>query len=135
MRCLLDTDLCIRLLNRRPGFEKVLRRISGRSYGEILISAITVSELCYGIANSAKQKDNAAALEAFLALFEVCDYPVVAADHYGAIRAELERAGQPIGGNDLLIAAHARALGASIATANVREFRRVPGLLILDWTD
>ena len=133
MLVLLDTNICIHLLNRRPGFERALRRVSGRSFGEICISAITASELQYGTAKSAKKNENAAALEEFLSRFEVLDYPVEAAPAYGNVRAELEAAGKPIGNNDLLIAAHALAIGANVATANAKEFARVRGLKVLDW--
>ena len=115
MLVLLDTDICIHLINRRAGFERALRRLSDRSSGEICISDSTVSELRYGVAKSAKSSDNAAALEAFLSRFELLDYPVDAAQSYGGVRTELERSGKAIGNNDLLIAAHALAIGASSA--------------------
>jgi tRNA(fMet)-specific endonuclease VapC len=133
MRVLLDTDICIHLINRRPGFERVLRRLSGRSLGEICLSAITVCELRYGVAKSAKSRENAVALAEFLSRFELLDYPVDAAAAYGAIRTALERSGKPIGNNDLLIAAHALTIGARVATANNGEFERVPGLKVLGW--
>ena len=100
---------------------------------EFRISASTVSELHYGVAKSAKHRENAAALEEFLSRFELLDYPVDAAEPYGRVRTELEGAGKPIGNNDLLIAAHALAIGARVATANRGEFERVPGLKALDW--
>jgi tRNA(fMet)-specific endonuclease VapC len=133
MLVLLDTNICIHLINRRPGFEAVLRRLSGRSFGEICISAITVSELSYGVAKSARSSENAATLDEFLSRFELLDYPVDAAASYGRIRADLERAGKPIGNNDLLIAAHALAIGARVATSNISEFERVRGLKVVDW--
>ena len=133
MLVLLDTNICIHLINRRPGFEGVLRRLSGRSFGEICISAITVSELRYGVTKSARSSENAATLDEFLSRFELLDYPVDAAASYGRIRADLERAGKPIGNNDLLIAAHALAIGARVATSNTSEFERVRGLKVLDW--
>jgi tRNA(fMet)-specific endonuclease VapC len=76
---------------------------------------------------------NAAALDEFLSRFELLDYPVQAGSHYGKLRADLERAGIQIGGNDLMIAAHALTIGARLATANVGEFNRVPGLRALNW--
>jgi tRNA(fMet)-specific endonuclease VapC len=133
MLVLLDTNICIHLMNRRTGFEKALRRLSGRLFGEVCISAITVSELRYGVSKSAKSRENSAALEEFLCRFELLDYPVDAAETYGRIRTELERSGKPIGNNDLLIAAHALAIGARVATANTTEFERVVGLKALDW--
>ena len=135
MLVLLDMNICIHLINRRLGFERVLRRISGRSIGEICISAITVSELRFGVSKSAQSSANAAALDEFLLRFELLDYPVEASASYGKIRANLERAGTPIGNNDLLIAAHALAIKASVATANVGEFQRVKGLKVLAWLE
>jgi tRNA(fMet)-specific endonuclease VapC len=135
MLVLLDTDICIHLINRRLGFERVLRRISGRSIGEICISAITVSELRFGVNKSAHSNANIAALDEFLSRFELLDYPVEASVSYGKIRADLERAGTPIGNNDLLIAAHALAIKANVATANVGEFQRVKGLKVLPWLE
>jgi tRNA(fMet)-specific endonuclease VapC len=132
----LDTDICIHLINRRSGYERVLRRISGRSLGEICISAISVSELRFGVAKSAHGAANAKALEEFLARFELLDYPVEASISYGKIRADhLERAGTPIGNNDLLIAAHAMAIKANVATGNVSEFQRIKGLKVLNWLE
>ena len=133
MLVLLDTNICIHLINRRSGFERILRRLSGRSFGEICISAITVSELRYGVAKSARRSENAATLDEFLSRFELLDYPVDAAATYGRTRTGLERAGTPIGNNDLLIAAHALAIGARVATSNASEFERVTGLKVLDW--
>lgn len=133
MLVLLDTDICVYLINRRPGFERVLRRVSDRSIGEICISAITVAELRFGVAKSARGKANAIALEEFLSRFELLDYPVEASVSYGKIRTELKRAGTLIGNNDLLIASHALAIKANVVTANISEFQRVKGLKVLDW--
>lgn len=133
MLVLLDTNICIHLINRRAGFERALRRLSGRSFGEICISAITVSELRYGVAKSTKFRENAAALDEFLSRFDLLDYPVSAAEIYGMIRADLERSGTPIGNNDLLIAAHAVTIDARVATANTSEFGRVRGMKVVDW--
>lgn len=133
MLVLLDTDICVYLINRRPGFERVLRRVSDRSIGEICISAITLAELRFGVAKSARGKANAIALEEFLSRFELLDYPVEASVSYGKIRTELKRAGTLIGNNDLLIASHALAIKANVVTANISEFQRVKGLKVLDW--
>jgi tRNA(fMet)-specific endonuclease VapC len=133
MLVFLDTNICICLINQRAGFERALRRLSGRSFGEICISAITGSELHYGTAKSVRKKENNAALDDVLSRFEVLDYPAEAAPIYGSIRADLESPGKPIGNNKLLIAAHALAAGASVATGNTKEFERVRGLKVLDW--
>jgi tRNA(fMet)-specific endonuclease VapC len=133
MLVLLDTNICIHLINCRPGFERVVRRFSGRSFGEVCVSAVTVSDLHYGVAKSAKSLENAAVLNEFLSRFELLDYAVQAAASYGKIRASLERTGKPIGSNDLLSAAHAMAIDARVATGNTSEFDRVHGLKVLDW--
>ena len=133
MLILLDTHICVYLINRRPGFERVLRRVSGRSIGEICISAITVSELRFGVAKSARGNANAIALDGFLSRFELLDYPVEASVSYAKIRTELERAGTLIGNNDLQIASHALAIKANVVTANISEFQHVKGLKVLDW--
>ena len=127
---LLDTDTYIHLINRRPGYELVLAHVHGRAYGEILLSAITLAELRFGIASSQRRDANVAKLELFLAAFEVAPFDERAAGAYGPLRAHLRAAGTPIGPLDTLIAAHALALGAIVVTHNVREFSRAPGLQV-----
>lgn len=128
-----DTDACIRLINRSEGHEKALRRMSGRSYGEFLLSAVSVSELRCGVAKSRFRRQNESALDEFLQLFMMLDYPVNASEVYGTIRTDLERRGRNIGANDLLIAAHALCSGAALVTCNTREFSRIAGLRVEDW--
>lgn len=132
---LLDTDICIYLLNQRPGFEAILRRLDGRQQGEVALSAITLAELRFGIAASQRRDVNLAKLELFLAAFEIAPFDASAATAYGSLRAHLKALGTPIGPLDTLIAAHALALGATVATHNVREFGRVPGLTVENWLD
>jgi tRNA(fMet)-specific endonuclease VapC len=93
---LLDTDICIYLLNQRPGFEFVLKRWDGREYGEISLSAITLAELRFGIAASRRRSLNLAKLELFLASFEAVSFDDRAAAAYGSLRARLEAQGTPI---------------------------------------
>ncbi len=130
---LLDTDTFAYLINRSSGSERIRRRLSGRSPGEVRLSAITVSEIRYGIARGDVSLERREALEELLDLFQTEDYPVAAARAFGEIRARLERAGRRIGPYDLLIAAHALHLGATLVTNNEREFRRVPGLAVQNW--
>ncbi len=132
---LLDTDICIYLLNQRPGFEAILRRLDGRQQGEVALSAITLAELRFGIAASQRRDVNLAKLELFLAAFEIAPFDASAAIAYGSLRARLQALGTPIGPLDTLIAAHALALGATVVTNNVREFGRVPGLTVENWLD
>ncbi|WP_341326443.1 type II toxin-antitoxin system VapC family toxin [Methylotuvimicrobium sp. KM2] len=131
---LLDTNICIFLLNQRGGFENIIQRMDGMSREDIGISAITVAELDYGIAASKKQSDNAKRLERFLLDFEVIDFNRASATAYGPLRSKLQSQGTPIGPMDFLIAAHALALNAILVTNNTREFERVPGLRLEDWT-
>ena len=130
---LLDTNTLAYLINRSPGSERIKRRLSGRSPGEVCLSAITLSEVRYGLARGDVSLERREALDELLDLFQPEDYPAAAARDFGEIRAHLERAGQRIGPYDLLIAAHARHLRATLVTNNEREFRRVPGLAVQNW--
>jgi tRNA(fMet)-specific endonuclease VapC len=128
---LLDTNICIYLIKRRP--ERVLQRLRALDISTVGVSSITVAELQYGVAKSARPDENALALAALLAPLDVLAFDDSAAAVYGAVRAALERAGTPIGSLDLLIAAHARTLGRTLVTNNVREFSRVDGLKVENW--
>lgn len=128
-----DTDIMIYLINRGPGFERIARRMSGRSPGELKLSAITVSELRFGAANGEFRKENEAALDELLDLFEMDDFPCGAAEDFGEIKTALLSKGKPIGPYDMLIASHARYIGATVVTNNEREFRRVPDLAVENW--
>ena len=130
---MLDTDIAIFMVNRKPGFEGIARRMSGRSPGEVRLSAITLAELRWGIEQGEFRAHNKAALEGFLDFLQVDDFPGGAAQDFGKIKAGLLSVGKPIGPYDLLIAAHARYIGATLVTNNEREFRRVPGLSVQNW--
>lgn len=130
---LLDTNTLGYLVNQSSGAERIKRRLSGRSPGEVRLSAITLSEIHYGLARGDVSLQRREALVELVELFEVEDYPAAAARDYGEIRTALERAGRRIGPYDLLIAAHARHLRAVLVTNNEREFRRVPGLAVQNW--
>ena len=136
-RYLFDTNICIYLINRRPGYERLLDRVGQHQYGEILISAITLAELRFGVAKSQSQRraENEKMLDLFLARFPVMDFDSKAAAAYGPLRAGLQGQGTPIGAMDMLIAAHALSLGAVIVTHNAREFVRVPRLPVENWLD
>ena len=130
LKYLLDTNIAIYVIKRRP--------LAGlgtfnEQAGRMAISAITLSELIHGAERSAKLAQNLAAVEEFASLLEILPYSARASQHYGAIRAALEKIGKPIGVNDLHIAAHARSEGLTLVTNNVGEFERVPGLLIENW--
>lgn len=128
---MLDTDTCIAAIKRQP--DAVLRRLRGKSVGQVGISAITLGELAFGAARSAQAQENASALAEFLLALEVAPFDEAAALKYGEVRAALAARGKPIGPLDTLIGAHALALDAILVTHNQREFRRVSGLSIEDW--
>ena len=125
---MLDTDVCIHLLNRRASYESIVERISGLSYGQVLISAITEAELAYGVARSTRKADNRGALLLFLQRFEIAPFDHDAAQRYGPLREGLKAVSQRIGPSYLLIAAHALSAGCVLVTHNVWEFSRIPDL-------
>lgn len=127
---LLDTNTCIYIINRRPA--GVFERFAGLGYGQVGISSITGAELCFGVSKSGSAR-NQRALDKFLAPLELRPFDDDAMRQYGNLRAELEARGTPIGAMDLLIAAHALALGSVLVTNNLREFQRVPGLELENW--
>lgn len=133
MRYLLDTDICIFLINRRS--RAIQERFQQVAVGDVAVSSITTSELRYGVAKSEKQKQNMAALQKFLLVLVILPYDDEASQQYGRIRAQLERKGKPIGSMDTMIAAHALSLDSTVVTNNTKEFRRVPGLRIEDWSE
>jgi tRNA(fMet)-specific endonuclease VapC len=132
MKLLLDTTICIYIIKQQPA--NVLERFLEYQIGDIGISSITLSELRYGVAKSARREKNAKALDEFITPLEVVAYDEAAANVYGNIRATLEKAGTPIGSMDMLIAAHAVSLGIPLVTNNTDEFLRVPSINLIDWT-
>ena len=130
MSYLLDTNICIYIINNRP--EKVLQRFRKEHIGNIGISSITASELTYGVIKSGSKR-NRLALEMFLAPLEIYPFGESVIWHYGEVRADLEKRGKPIGALDTMIAAHALALNSILVTNNTREFSRVEGLHYENW--
>lgn len=130
VRYLLDSDICIFAMKRRS--PKLLRLLDQRA-ATSAISVVSYGELEFGAAMSARRDEAAAHLAALLETLQVMPLPLHAATRYAAIRAELQRIGQPIGSNDLWIAAHALAENVTLVTNNEREFRRVPGLRVENW--
>ncbi|MEO0996223.1 MAG: PIN domain-containing protein [Pseudomonadota bacterium] len=122
---LLDTNVVAELARNPHG--RTAARLSKLAGDEFGINPIVACEIEYGLAKrkSARLRDQ---LQAILSAIQVFDLPADIAEHYGRIRVELERQGTPIGPYDLLIAAHAKALGFTVVTGNDREFRRVPSL-------
>jgi len=127
---MLDTNIVSELVRHPDG--SVARRAAEVSPGLVAVSIIVAAELRYGAARRGSHQLTAQ-LETVLSVLDIVPLEPPADQHYGMIRAELERAGHPIGHNDLLIAAHARAVGATLVTRNTREFSRVSGLELDDW--
>jgi tRNA(fMet)-specific endonuclease VapC len=132
MRFMLDTDICIYVIKRRP--EAVLNALLQHEAAGVGLSIVTVCELAYGAAKSGSAR-NQAALRQFLEPLEVAVFDPAAAMAYARVRSHLEAAGTPIGPLDTLIAAHALALGVTLVSNNLREFERVPGLKLANWAD
>lgn len=131
-RYMLDTDTCSYIMKRSSPV--VLRRLQSVPVTDVCMSVITKAELLYGVEVSPRRTQDAAALAAFLPYVEVLDFADDAARHYAEIRADLKKRGALIGANDLLIAAHARALAVTLVTNNTAEFERVKDLTIENWT-
>jgi tRNA(fMet)-specific endonuclease VapC len=129
---MLDTDISSYIMKR--SHDKVLRKLQRFAVSAVCISAITKSELMYGVEVSPRRQKDQAALDVFLRHVQALDFPEGAALDYASIRADLKALGTMIGANDLLIAAHARSLGLTLVTNNTREFGRVKQLKVENWT-
>jgi tRNA(fMet)-specific endonuclease VapC len=127
---MLDTNVISDLIRNPQG--KAAKRIAKVGENNVFASIIVAAELRYGCAKNGSER-LLKAVEDLLGEIDVLPLDVPTDAEYGALRAELEAAGKPIGGNDLLIAAYARAAGATIVTANTDEFKRVRGLKVENW--
>jgi len=127
----LDTNICSYILRRHP--QKMLQRFAELEHDEVWLSAIVAAELRFGAAKLASPRFSAA-IEAWIDGFEIRPWPVEATHHYAQIRSGLERMGQPIGGMDLMIAAHALSESSGLITNNAREFHRIPNLQVEEWS-
>lgn len=132
MKYMLDTNICIYLINHRPAH--VRQHFEAHPIGDIGISVITACELAYGVSKSRSAR-NRTALETFLLPLDIAAFDDTAVWRYAALRAELERSGQPIGALDTQIAAHALTLGCTLVTNNTREFARIGGLALENWAE
>lgn len=131
---MLDTDTCIFLM--RGASPSLAAKVQSVPLQQQVMSAVTLAELTYGVQASAaaRRKQNQAVLDSLALHLAVLDWPQEAAQHYAEIRADLRRRGAQLGAADLMIAAHARALGATVVTNNVKDFGRVKGLQVDNWT-
>ena len=132
MKYLLDTNTCIYIINRKP--PSAIARIRSKQLEDIAVSTVTIAELEYGVYRSQKIDQNRIALLEFRVPLIILDFDQGAAAVYGSIRSSLEARGTPIGPLDLLIAAQAVSQGLILVTNNEREFNRVDGLEIENWT-
>ncbi len=130
LKYMLDTNIIIYTINNRPDH---IRTLFKRHEEQICISSVTLGELVFGAEHSEQVERNLADIEAMMARLEVLPYENKAAYQFGRIRADLYRTGQPIGPYDMMIAGHARAAGLILVTNDIREFTRVPGLLLENW--
>jgi len=128
---MLDTNIVSEMIRNPAGRVAQRARAAGES---VCVSVIVAAELRYGCARKGSP-ELLRRVEAFLSEVPVLPFDVPADREYGGIRAELEAAGRPIGSNDLLIAAHACALAATVVTANAGEFRRIRGLRVENWVE
>jgi tRNA(fMet)-specific endonuclease VapC len=131
---MLDTDTCIFLM--RGELPALAARVQSVPLDRQVMSAMTFAELTYGVQASAaaKRKQNQAVLDQLARHLAVLDWPQEAAMHYAEIRVDLKNRGAQLGAADLMIAAHARAIGAAVVTNNTRDFGRVKGLQVENWT-
>lgn len=131
MKFMLDTNICIYAIKNKP--ESVLKHLKENLSSGLCISSITLAEFEHGVEKSANKEKNALALLQFLSILTVLPFDDLAAVEYGKICAYLQKKGTPIGVMDMLIASHARSEKLVLVTNNLREFERVPELLIENW--
>jgi len=127
---MLDTNIVIYTIKNRPA---QVRDLFQQHDGQMCISSVTLGELIYGAERSAQVDRNLNDIEGLRARLEVASFDEHAAEHFGQLRAELYKIGKPIGPYDMMIAAHARAMGFTLVSNNIKEFERVPGLRLENW--
>lgn len=136
MKYLFDTDTCISLIDgREPAKQKgILARLERLRDPEVLVSAISVFELSFGVENSAFREANRQVLDTLLLDFQIVPFDEPAAREAGVVRAALEKTGKRISPMDVLIAGHAKALGVTVVTGNLSHFSRIKGLRVENWS-
>lgn len=133
MKYMLDTNICIYAIKHRP--ERVFKRLLEHDPSEICISSITYAELMHGVEKSKAVEKNRLALLLLVSNIEIKSFDSLAAESYGKIRSDLEKEGTPIGPLDTLIAGHAKSLGCTLVTNNIKEFDRVKDLVTENWCE
>jgi len=127
---MLDTDTCIAVIKKHPG---ALKKLRGKSIGQVGVSSITLGELAFGAGKSSRPRDAHGALSEFLLALEIAAFDDHAAMRYGEVRAALAGRGRPVGPLDTLIGSHAHSLDAILVTHNTRELSQIAGLRLEDW--
>ena len=130
MMYLLDTDICIYVINHKP--QQVFERFRQYQLGQLAVSSITASELAFGVEKSGSER-NKQALKKFLSPLEILPYDEQAVWHYAQLRHDLQSKGQTVGSLDMLIAAYALALDVVLVTNNTKEFERIERLKLENW--
>lgn len=131
MRWMLDTNTCIAVIKKHP---VALKKLRGKSVGQVGVSSITLGELAFGADKSSRSSQAHEALSEFLIALEVAGFDDSSAMTYGKVCVSLEQRGKPIGPLDTLIGSHALEINAVLVTHNTREFSRIDGLRLEDWT-
>lgn len=131
MKFLLDTNICIYIIKKKP--PQVLKKFKTFKINDLGISSITLAELEFGVQHSAYPEQNQEALNEFISPLEIFPFDDRAAISYGKIRAYLQQRGLKIGAMDMLIAAQAISLSIPLVTNNLKEFKRIPGILLENW--
>lgn len=128
---MLDADTCIYIIKKRP--PSVKKQLDKLDLDQVCLSVVTYAELLYGTEYSSNKEQNREAVDEFARHLSVYDWDDKAAEHYAEIRHILEADGALIGAMDMMIAAHARSTDATLVTNNMKHFRRVKGLKIVNW--
>lgn len=132
LKYMLDTNIAIYTIKNKPAGVRAAFTVH---YGQMCISAVTLTELIYGAEASASVERNLRDIEGFAARLEVLPYDNDAAAHTGQLRAELKKLGRPIGPYDEMIAGHARSQGLVVVTNNIKQFELVPGIRLANWVN
>ena len=127
----LDTNTCVFYLNNSSS--NIIEQLEKLPTATIKIPSMVAAELLYGAEKSGKREHNMKVFKSFLSIYEIVSFDEKAIEHYATVRADLERRGQKIGGNDIIIAATVLANDGILITNNIDEFSRVKGLKIEDW--
>jgi len=130
LKYMLDTNIVIYTIKNRPS---QVRETFKKHEGQMCLSSVSLGELIFGAERSSQTERNLADINGLIARMEVAPFDEHASEHFGQLRAELYKSGQPIGPYDMMIAGHARSMGLILVTNNTKEFERVPGLRVENW--